>query len=394
MQRNFVFTSESVTRGHPDKLCDVISDAVVGHLLRQDPFARVIAECATSTGILFVSVKYTADATLDVANTARRVIADVGYRDMPFDARTCTVLTSLIPYDLRDGEHVDEAKLDEAGIERMVARDQATVVGFACTHTDAYMPAPVWLANRIARRLDIARATELGALAPDGKVHVGVEFRDGRPARVYGITLTCAQREEGKPSPSELEASVRARVIEPVFEHEAIRPDGRTQIAINPEGPIVLGGPHRHAGLTGHKGSSDLYGGFARESASTLSGKDPTRIDRVGAYAARYAAKNVVAAGLAQQCEVQLSYQPGLAAPVSLYIETFGTGVRSDDEIARRVSAEFDFRLAAVIRDFRMRALPRLDAQGFYPKLAAYGQVGRPELDLPWERIDRADALR
>lgn len=392
MQRNFVFTSESVTRGHPDKLCDVISDSVVGHLLRQDRFARVVAECATSTGILFVSVKFAADATLDVANTARRAIDEIGYRDMPFDARTCTVMTSLIPYNLREGERVDEAKLDDAQLDRVIAHDQATVVGFACTHTDALMPAPVWLANRLAQQLDRARA-QIPELAPDGKVHVGVEFRDGRPARVYAITMTCAQRSPDRPSPRALEDAVRAHVIEPVFAREAIEIDARTNIAINPEGPVILGGPYRHAGLTGHKGAADTYGGFARESASTLSGKDPTRIDRVGAYAARYAAKNVVAAGLADNCEIQLSYQPGQAAPVSLQVETFGSGRVPDDEIARRVSAAFDFRLAAVIRDFGMRELPRRDAHGFYPQLGAYGQVGRVDLDLPWERLDRVDAL-
>jgi S-adenosylmethionine synthetase len=233
----------------------------------------------------------------------------------------------------------------------------------------------------------------LPQLAPDGKVQVGIEFRGGAPRRVHAITLVTAERNGTTTRPDELDEAIRLLVLGPAFDGLAVRPDDQTRIAINPEGPVLGGGPHLHAGLTGHKGAADGYGGFARESVSGLSGKDPARIDRVGAYAARYAAKNVVAAGLATHCEVLLSYTLGQASPVSVQVETFGTAKRTDDEIAARVLGTFDFRPAAIVRAFGLRDLPLQRREGFFTALAAYGQVGRDDLELPWERVDRVEAL-
>ena len=393
MQADFIFTSEAVTRGHPDKLCDAISDAVLGHYLRQDPLARIVAECAASTGILFVSVKHASSATVDVANTARHVIDQVGYRDGPFNARSCTVMSSMI--EDPQGPAFDERILDDTELDRVTARDQATVTGYACDHTPCLMPLPIWLANRVVRALDEARQSgELPELAPDGKVQVGVEFRGGRPYRIHAITLVVAQRRADAPSPEQLDEGVRELVLTRAFAEEPIAPDAATSIAINPEGAVVGGGPQLHAGLTGHKGAADTYGGFARQSVSGLSGKDPSRIDRIGAYAARHAAMHVVAARLAGHCELQLSYSLGHASPVSIQVETFGTGRVPDDEIARRVQRVFDFRPGAIVRGLRLRDLPAQDPLGFFPNLSAYGHVGRPELGLPWEHLDRVEAIR
>lgn len=391
-ESDFVFTSEAVLRGHPDKLCDQISDGIVGSFMRQDRLARVVAECAVSTGILFLSVKFGSKANVDVASVARRIIEDVGYTSGEFVARKCTVMTSLIEHPLaKPGLRRDEARLSEQELDQVLVNDQATVIGFACTHTSTLMPAPVWLANQLARRLDGARECgELPFLAPDGKVQVAVEFSRGVPRRVHALTVVVAQRERGSVTIKQLDEAVREHVIKPVFEYETIQPDGDTRIDINPEGPVIGGGPYLHAGLTAHKGGADTYGGFARQSTSGLSGKDPSRIDRVGDYAARHAAKAVVAAGLSEHCEVQLSYTIGLPGPVSVHVETFGTGRIPDGEISRRVQRHLDFRLGAIVRRFQMRELPSRDDLGFFPRLAAYGHVGRSDLELPWEDVAAA----
>src|SRR5262245_7057368 len=315
MQPDFVFSSESVTAGHPDKVCDQISDAIVDRFLRQDPLARVNAECAVSTSILFLSVKARAQATVDAPASAREVLRDVGYTgNGAFDARTCTIMTNL--YELPDDprSRVDEEGLDDAALDRITARDQATVFGYACRDTDSGMPLPIVLAHRLARRLFQVQR-ELDYLSPDGKTQVAVEYRDFKPVRIESVTLVACQYTAGRPSPSELEADLRERVLGPAFEGMPLRPDNKTRIAINPDGPQVPGGPALHAGLTGRKTAVDGYGEFSRISGSALSGKDPSRIDRVGGYAARHAARHVVAAGLAERCEVQLSYSIGLAKP-------------------------------------------------------------------------------
>jgi S-adenosylmethionine synthetase len=395
MKSEYVFTSESVTCGHPDKLCDQISDAIVGRLLRRDRVAKVIAECATSAGIVFVSLRFLSEASVDISTIARSVIRQVGYDHELFNPRTCAVMTSIIGYPHNARAPQDEGGLADHDLDRLPVSDQATVFGFACRHTDALMPLPVWLANRLAHELDRARESgDLPYLSPDGKVQVAVEFNERVPVRIHSISIVAAQTELHKPTPAQLAEELRERVIKRVFDDERVKPDPRTRIAINPDGPVLYGGPHAHAGLTGRKSGADMYGEFARQSNASLSGKDPSRIDRVAVYAARHAAKNVVAAGLADECEIQLSYSIGLAAPVSVQVETFGTGRIDSQEISERVRRAFDFRLGAIVRNYKLRDLPATSDDGFFVKLSAYGHLGRPELDLPWETLDRVVMLR
>lgn len=394
MKQDFMFTSESVTEGHPDKLCDQISDAVVDRFLQQDPQARVVAECAVATGILFIAVRFDARAAVDIPGVARQVIQQVGYEQPAFNARTCSIMTSINELDAGRGGRVDEREMSEEEVERVPARHQATVFGYACTQSAALMPLPIWLAHQLARQLAaVRRDKRLAYLGPDGKTQVGVEFRERKPHRIHSITLIASRNGAPLPPPASLRDDLLELVIRPVFSSEPIQPDEHTQICINPEEPFSSGGPAVHAGLTGRKNAIDTYGEYARHSGAALSGKDPTRIDRVGAYAARYAAKNVVAAGLAEECEVLLSYSIGRARPVSVQVDTFGTGRLPDEAIGARVQAAFDFRPAGIIRQFNLRELPALRQGGFYRKLAAYGQMGRMDLDLPWEATDRASML-
>ena len=392
-----MFTSESVTEGHPDKLCDQISDAIVDHFLQQDPFARVIAECAVSTAITFIAARFDSAARVDFPNIARQVIHQIGYADKTFNPQTCSILTSLkeLPHD--EACCFDERNMTEEDINRIAVKNQVTVFGFACNQTPAFMPLPVWLAHKLARRLTSVRLQKiLTYLAPDGKTQVGIEFCKGRPHRVHSLTVIASQNqssENGGPDLKRLYEDVREAVIGPAFQDEEIKPDGKTFIFINPDGPFITGGPSIHSGLTGRKNAIDTYGEYSRHSGAALSGKDPTRIDRIGAYAARHAAKNVVAAGLAGECEVQLSYTIGLSRPVSIHVETYGTGKISNEEIAERIQKHFDFRLGGIIRKFNLRHLPSIIKGGFYRKLAAYGHVGRMDIGLHWELTNKAHFL-
>jgi len=398
MKRDFIFTSESVTEGHPDKLCDQISDAIVDHFLQQDPYSRVIAECAVSTAIIFIAARFESSAIVDFPYIARQVINQIGYDQHSFNARTCSIITSLkeLPHD--ESCYFDERELSDEEIDAIAVRNQVTVFGFACNQTASFMPFPIWLAHRLARKLTSVRLQKiLPYLAPDGKTQVGVEYRDGRPCRIHSITVIASQDKSsaaGGPDLGRLGDDIRQTVIDPVFTDEEIRPDRNTRLFINPDGPFIVGGPSVHSGLTGRKNAIDTYGEYSRQSGAALSGKDPMRIDRVGAYAARYAAKNVVAAGLAGECEIQLSYSIGLSRPVSIQVETFGTGTIPDDKIAALVERHFDFRLAGIIRQFNLRRLPSTLKGGFYRKLAAYGHVGRMDIGLPWELTDKAEMLR
>lgn len=393
MTRDFLFTSESVTEGHPDKLCDQISDAIVDRYLQQDPFANVMAETSVSKAILFIAVHFASKGTVDIPGLAREVIRDIGYEDETFNARSCSIMTSLNEVPASEDLLLDERELDDDALDRLTVKEHATVFGFACNQTEQLLPLPIVLAHDLARALaDAKRKGDVPYLEPDGKTQVGVEYRDNRPDRLHSVTVVASQSKDA-PSLSTLRDDILERVVRPVFASKEIRSDAHTSISINPEGAVVLGGPRLHAGSTGRKTSVDTWGDYARSSGSALSGKDPTRIDRIGVYAARHAAKNVVAAGLADECEVQLSYSIGLARPVTVRARTFGTGRVPNAEIGKRIEESFDLRLGAVLREFGLRWLPRTRKQDFYRRLACYGQVGRPELDLPWERIDAVARL-
>lgn len=398
MQKDFMFTSESVTEGHPDKLCDQISDAILDRFLQQDPYSAIIAECAVSTSIVFVAARFASHASVDIPHVTRQMISQIGYDQPAFDGKTCSIVTSLKELPTEERRSFNEKELSEDEIDRIAVKNQVTVFGFACNQTPGFLPLPIWLAHRLARRLTSVRLQKiLPYLTPDGKTQVGVEYRNRRPYRIHSITVVGSQGQPpaaGGPSLRTLQEDLCEAVVDFVFQDEEIRPDQETRIFVNPEGPFINGGPSVHSGLTGRKNAIDTYGEYSRHSGAALSGKDPTRIDRVGAYAARYAAKNVVAAGLAEECEVQLSYSIGLARPVSVQVETFGTGHIPDEDIAALVRKHCDFRLAGIMKQFNLRFLPSQVKGGFYRKLAAYGHVGRLDIGLPWEVTDKAALLR
>jgi S-adenosylmethionine synthetase len=389
-----MFTSESVTAGHPDKLCDQISDAIVDHFLKQDPCAQVRAECAVSSAIIFIAARFASEAKVDLAYVARKVIKRIGYDQPDFNAQICSILSAPQALPIGKSSQFDEEKLNEAQIKRIAAKNQVTLFGFACDQTPALMPLPIWLAHQLARQLSAVRNDKtLAYLMPDGKVQVGVEYKDRRPKRIHGVTIAASQKTPNKPGPKKLHQDILDTVIEPVFANEKIKPDDKTRIFVNPDGPY-LGGPMNHSGLTGRKSAVDTYGEYARHSGDALSGKDPMRIDRVGAYAARYAAKNVVAAGLAAECEIMLSYSIGLTQPVSLQVQTFGTGKIPDGKIVELLKTHFEFRLAGILKQFKLRYLPSKHLDGFYQKLAAYGHFGRNDIELPWEQTDKVEMLK
>ncbi len=397
MSSESMFSSESVTEGHPDKLCDQISDAIVDAYLQQDPLSEIVAECAVATGILFVATRFASEASVDIPGLARDVVREIGYDDASFDASSCSVMTSLNQQSHRSRVQVAEEELDDGELDRIVAEDQATLFGFACRQTPSLLPLPIALAHKLARRLyEVRRDGTLPYLAPDGKTQVGVAFRDRRPTRIHSLSVVASHGIDSVPALPRMREEILEQVVQPVFEDELLRPDAHTHCFVNPGGEVVFGGPALHAGLTGRKTAVDTYGEYARHSGAALSGKGPRRIDRVAAYAARHIAVNVVAARLADECEVTLSYTIGQARPVSVSIETFGSGTVPDEEIARRVTGEFDLRVASIVARFGLRRAPGERKGRFFRALAAYGQVGRREadLDLPWERADRVDALR
>lgn len=396
MKKHSIFTSESATAGHPDKLCDQISDAIVDRFLEQDPYSVIRAECAVASGVLFLASRFSSKATVDVAQVARKVISKVGYDREDFNSRTCSILTSIKELAPDAWAVFDAEDLTEDEIEGLHVKQQGTFFGYACSQASSLMPLPIWLAHKLAMRIDSVRQQKtLPYLAPDGKTQVSVEYVNRKPSRIHTISIcTSLIQPERVRALLTLKGDIREAVIEPVFKDEAVRPDDKTRYFLNPEGVLMVGGPAVHSGLTGRKNASDLYGEYSRYSGSALSGKDPLRIDRVGNYAARYAAKNVVAAGLAEECEVQLSYSIGLSRPVSIQVETFETGAIPDTKLLALVKDVFDFRLGAIIKEFDLRNLPTRSKGGFYRRLAVYGQVGRMDMELPWERTDRVDALK
>ena len=395
MTSNFIFTSESVTRGHPDKICDQVSDAIVDHFLKQDPDARIVAECAVSSGVMFISTHYASSATsIDVSEIARRTVSEIGYPKEIFDANDCTILSSIMDHSETDYTPLDLDAMSDKEIDKITARQQASVFGYACDHTEDLLPYPIWLAHRLAYRMDVVQSIKkLPYLLPDAEIQVGFRFEDGQPARIHSITLVATQSENSEADIEGLRKDMTDKVIKPVMKKERIKSDEDTIIHINPGGIRKGGGPSVHSGLTGRKTGIDTYGGYARSSGAALSGKDPMRIDRVGAYIARYAAKNVVAAGLARECEVQLSYSIGSADPVSIRVRTFGSSELDDEVIADRVKQVFDFRPGGIVRDL---GLKKLSSQlgGFYRKLAVYGHMGRRELEVPWESTAIASKLK
>jgi S-adenosylmethionine synthetase len=397
MKKDFVFTSESVTEGHPDKLCDQVSDAIIDHFLELDPYARVRAECAVATSILFIAARFASEVKADVAYLARKAIRKIGYQDADFDARTCSILTSLQEYPADADIYFNEKKLTDEEIDRIHVRQNANVFGFACKQTPDLMPLPIWTAHRLARRLDqVRRENLIPYLSPDAKTQVGVEYRNRQPHRFHGITIIASSTKGAAASvpAGRVYADIMEAVIKPVFAEAELRPDQNTRMFINPVEHLMVGGPGVHSGLTGRKGDVDTYGEYGRHGSSALSGKDPLRIDRVGAYAARHAAKNLVAAGLATTCEVWLCYTIGLARPVSIQVDSFGTGACADEELTALVKKHFDFRLAGILRAFDLRNLPALNKGKFYRQLAVYGHMGRSDLVLPWEATDKAEALK
>ncbi len=385
-----LFTSESVTEGHPDKVCDQISDAVLDAIIEQDPDAHVACETIATTGLVLVMGEISTSCYVDIPKIARRVIREIGYDDAAqrFDGNTCAVLTAIDEQSPDIAMGVNEA-LEIRGREaedydRIGAGDQGLMFGYACNETPELMPLPISLAHKLALRLTALRKSgELPYLRPDGKTQVTVEYDGNRPVRIDTVVVSTQHAEEA--SLETIREDLIQRVIQPVIPAELL--DEETRIFVNPTGRFVVGGPQGDSGLTGRKIIVDTYGGYARHGGGAFSGKDPTKVDRSASYMARYAAKNVVAAGLADRCEVQLAYAIGVAHPVSVRVDTEGTGKVPDDRLAEAVSRVFDFRPAAIIDALELR-------RPIYQKLAAYGHVGREDLGVAWEKTDRADALR
>jgi S-adenosylmethionine synthetase len=397
VNRRTVFTSESVTRGHPDKICDQISDGVVDAFLYLDSEAQVSAECAVATGLVFLAVTSRASMSVDPADVARRVIRDIGYTEAQgFDPENASVITSLAHRPPHGGRSVISGAGDE--LDSMVASDQASVFGYACTHTPERMPLPIALAHRLARRLDEVRRTKaLSYLGPDGKTLVAVEFEGRRPVRLHTVVVsvqTTAGRKGGAGGASrQLEGDIRQAVLGPVLQEAGVEFGRTSRLFVNPGGSFDVGGPRRDAGLTGRKNTVDTYGGYSRHGGGALSGKDPDHIDRLGAYAARHAASNLVAARLCEECEVHLAYAIGQAHPLTVSVQTFGTGVVADEVLARVLEETMDLRPAAILKQFRLRELPAQHEGLFYTRLASYGHFGRRDMEIPWETEDQAREL-
>ena len=408
MTRRYLFTSESVTEGHPDKICDQISDTILDALLTEDPASRVAAEVVVNTGLVLITGEITSQTHLNYVDIARKKITEIGYTSAEngFCSNSCAVLVALDEQspDIAQGvnsareqrELSSEEKLDAVG-----AGDQGLMFGFACNETPEMMPLPISLAHRVCRRLAAVRKTgQLSYLRPDGKSQVTVIYEDGRPVGIDTILLSTqhAAAIDHITETSAIQAKIKedlwSAVVLPVFSDLEIKPDDRTRFLVNPTGKFVVGGPQGDAGLTGRKIIVDTYGGYSRHGGGAFSGKDPTKVDRSAAYASRYAAKNIVAAGLAEKCEVQLSYAIGVAKPVSMLIDTFGTGKVDDDRLLEVVKDIFEFRPAGIIEAFNLRNLPAERGGRFYQDVAAYGHFGRPDLELPWEQIDKVDLLK
>ena len=389
---NYLFTSESVTEGHPDKVCDQISDAVLDAILEKDPTAHVACETTVTTGYVSVMGEITADCYVDIPKIARDVIIGIGYdsHEASFDGNTCAVVTSIDEQSPDIARGVNESNeiqngLSDDDIDRIGAGDQGMMFGFACDETEELMPLPISLAHKMAKKLtEVRKNGTVDYLQPDGKTQVTVEYsEDGTPVRID--TVVVSTQHSASATLEQIRKDVIQSVIMPTLPEALV--DDKLKIFVNPTGRFVVGGPQGDSGLTGRKIIVDTYGGYSRHGGGAFSGKDPTKVDRSGAYAARYIAKNIVAAGLAKKCEIQIAYAIGVAHPVSVFVDTFGTGKAADSDIADAVKQVFDLRPAAIIRDLDLR-------RPMYRPLAAYGHMGRTDLNVPWEKTDKAEALK
>ena len=408
MPNNYLFTSESVTEGHPDKICDQISDSILDAILSQDPSSRVAAEVVVNTGLVLVTGEITTKAQVNYVDLVRKKIAEIGYThaENGFSANSCSVLIALDEQspDISQGvtsaqeqrESLSDSELDEIG-----AGDQGLMFGYACNETPELMPMPISLAHRISRRLtEVRKQGKLSYLRPDGKTQVSVQYEDGKPVGIDTILVSTQHTETiGDISDnSEIQKKIKqdlwSAVVQPVFADSELKPNDQTRFLVNPTGKFVIGGPQGDSGLTGRKIIVDTYGGYSRHGGGAFSGKDPTKVDRSASYACRYVANNIVAAGLADKCEVQVSYAIGVARPVSIFIETFGTAKVSEDKILDLVKEHFELRPAGIIQTLNLRNLPQERGGRFYQDVAAYGHFGRTDLDLPWEKTDKAELLK
>ncbi|MDZ8239168.1 MAG: methionine adenosyltransferase [Nostoc sp. ChiQUE01a] len=408
MSRRYLFTSESVTEGHPDKICDQISDTILDALLTQDPSSRVAAEVVVNTGLVLITGEITTKANVNFVNLARKKIAEIGYTnaDNGFSANSTSVLLALdeqspdIAQGVNTAQETRQQDSDEQ-FDKIGAGDQGIMFGFASNETPELMPLPISLAHRIARRLAAVRKTgELSYLRPDGKTQVTVVYENGRAVGIDTILISTQHTANIEEITDE--AAVQAKikqdlwsaVVEPVFGDIDVKPNEETRFLVNPTGKFVVGGPQGDSGLTGRKIIVDTYGGYSRHGGGAFSGKDPTKVDRSAAYAARYVAKNIVAAGLAEKVEIQLSYAIGVARPTSILVDTFGTGKVDEETLLELIKQHFELRPAGIIHTFKLRNLPSERGGRFYQDVAAYGHFGRSDLDLPWEQTDKAELLK
>ena len=388
-----LFTSESVTEGHPDKICDAISDAILDALMEQDPMSRVACESFTTTGIVTIMGEITTKANIDIPSIVRDTVREIGYvsSDMGFDANTCAVMVALDKQSADIAMGVDKAleakenTMSETELDAIGAGDQGMMFGYATNETEEYMPYPIALAHKLSKKLtEVRKNGTLPYLRPDGKTQVTVEYdENGKPARLDAVVLSTQHADNV--SQKQIHEDIKKYVFDPVLPKELL--SDSTKLFINPTGRFVIGGPNGDAGLTGRKIIVDTYGGYARHGGGAFSGKDCTKVDRSAAYAARYVAKNIVAAGLADKCEIQLSYAIGVAYPTSVMVDTFGTGKLSDEKIVEIVRENFDLRPAGIIKMLDLR-------RPIYKQTAAYGHFGRNDLDLPWEKLDKAEDLK